>query len=78
MLLHTATELSLDPHPAMAMPRPAPATAAAADGGVDEVQPARAPRAVPYIAFFIAVLASMAAAAAVVNNDLPVMVVGLM
>ena len=81
MLHNTAPELprSLDPHSAMASPHGAstPASQPAALG-VDDVQPARAPRAVPYIAFFVAVLASMAAAAAVVSNDMPVMVVGLM
>lgn len=37
----------------------------------------RRPRAVAYIAFFITVFASMAAAAALATHDLPLMVVGL-
>lgn len=38
----------------------------------------RRPRAVAYIAFFITVFASMAAAAALATHDLPLMVVGLL
>jgi hypothetical protein len=37
----------------------------------------RRPRAAAYIAFFITVFASMAAAAALVTQDMPLMVVGL-
>lgn len=37
----------------------------------------RRPRAAAYIAFFITVFASMAAAAALATHDLPLMVVGL-
>ena len=38
----------------------------------------RRPRAAAYIAFFITVFASMAAAAALATHDMPLMVVGLM
>lgn len=37
----------------------------------------RRPRAAAYIAFFVTVFASMAAAAALVSQDLPLIVVGL-
>jgi hypothetical protein len=37
----------------------------------------RRPRAAAYIAFFITVFASMAAAAALATHDMPLMVVGL-
>jgi hypothetical protein len=37
----------------------------------------RRPRAAAYIAFFVTVFASMAAAAALATHDLPLMVVGL-
>jgi hypothetical protein len=38
----------------------------------------RRPRAAAYIAFFITVFASMAAAAALATHDIPLMVVGLL
>jgi hypothetical protein len=38
----------------------------------------RRPRAAAYIAFFITVFASMAAAAALATHDVPLMVVGLL
>jgi hypothetical protein len=38
----------------------------------------RRPRAAAYIAFFVTVFASMAAAAALATHDMPLMVVGLL
>ncbi|CAN7606234.1 hypothetical protein [Polaromonas sp. LjRoot131] len=38
----------------------------------------RRPRAAAYIAFFVTVFASMAAAAALATHDIPLMVVGLL
>jgi hypothetical protein len=51
-----------------------------ADGGGDAkhpVDPGGLSRFAPYIAFFVILFASMAAAAAVVSSDAPLMLVGL-
>lgn len=58
--------------------RAAPFPAEAVASSHEQPQAAKAPRLVPYIAFFVAVFASVAAAAAVVGNDLPVVMVGLL